>query len=578
LRFGTLVRFISSSCKLLVGRVSVKREFFVVLLWLSILFSFLSPFNARLAYGFFSSGLDQLEEQIVGLINGSRAYGYDLQLESIALDHHDFRSAGSIGANETANWIKAQLESFGLDAWLEPFTFKNWTLPEKPSLVIDEDGNQSTTEDQTTINSFQCEHWSYPTSDAGVFADLVILPLPPAENISRIGAELINMTAWNAINITGKIVLIGREVRWSDGWHSTFVSKLSAQPSAAVVFTWWYDWMNFTPPMHSSAGGLPLSGYGTYFWAYEIPVGFVDYWDGLSIREKEENDARVSANITIKAVINTDGVHYNAVGKIDGYEQPEKIVIISSHYDTVMCAGFCDNGAGTAGVLEIAKVIKEAIGGGLYQPKYTLLFITFTGEELYLVGSANYVKWHKSEIENVTAVINLDCIGSENLTVTETPGSDLAQKIIKAATDLGISISTENPGGSDQESFRVPDIINNDISFYWDVNLGISDATPVMASAMLCSYPLFYSDLWNMGEAGWIHTVYDNSTSTETLSWVELDDLENHIKVALLTAIRESPNLVPEFTPTIILTALITSTVIVYFLTRKRILKRQKLI
>jgi hypothetical protein len=79
-----------------------------------------------------------------------------------------------------------------------------------------------------------------------------------------------------------------------------------------------------------------------------------------------------------------------------------------------------------------------------------------------------------------------------------------------------------------------------------------------------------------MGEAGWIHTAYDNSTSTETLSWVEVDDLESHIKVALLTAIRESPNLVPEFTPIITLTALITGTAIVYFLTRKKISKAAK--
>ena len=34
---------------------------------------------------------------------------------------------------------------------------------------------------------------------------------------------------------------------------------------------------------------------------------------------------------------------------------------------------------------------------------------------------------------------------------------------------------------------------------------------------------------------------YDNSTSTQTQSWVEADDLENHIKVAALTIARVSP-------------------------------------
>ncbi|MEM3577330.1 MAG: M28 family peptidase [Candidatus Bathyarchaeia archaeon] len=532
----------------------MKKQFFVLLLGFSVLASPLLPFRMSIVYGSTSTGLSSLEEQIVGLANGTRAYGYDLQLENIALAHPDFRSAGSIGALEAANWIKAQFESFSLDAWLEPFTFKNWTLSEKPSLIIDEDGNQSTTSDQTVIDSFQCEHYSWPTPDDGVFTDLVVLPLDDD---------------WSSIDTTGKIVLIGREVQ-----ENKLVAKVRYQTPAAVVFTWWEDRKNFTPPLHYSAGGRPLSSYGSYFWDYHVPAGFVNYWDGLLIREKEGTNAALSANVTIRAVIG-DGTHYNVVGKIGGYANPEDIVIISSHYDTVMCAGFCDNGAGTAGIIEIAKVITDAINSGLYQPNRTLLFVAFTAEELYLVGSANYVAQHKSEMANITAVINLDCIGSDYLYVTNTPYSDLAQRIINASQDLGISINVEEPGGSDQESFRTPNSIKNAISSYWGVNLGISDATPVPSSVMLCSYPLFYSDLWTMGEAGWIHTAYDNST---TPNWVELKDLEDHIKVALLVTIRESPNLIPELTPLAIITTLVTSTVIVYFLTKKRILRRQKLI
>jgi hypothetical protein len=44
------------------------------------------------------------------------------------------------------------------------------------------------------------------------------------------------------------------------------------------------------------------------------------------------------------------------------------------------------------------------------------------------------------------------------------------------------------------------------------------------------------------GAPGWIRTSYDNSTSTETLNWVETEDLENRIKVAALTIVRISPD------------------------------------
>jgi parallel beta-helix repeat protein len=523
----------------------MKKQFYAILLSLTIISALVPQFHSNLdpSLKLQSDSLNSSEQQAIALVNGSRAYGYDLELENITLKHPAFRAAGSSGAYEAANWIEGQFESFGLNSSLESFQFTNWTLLSRPFLVIDEDGNSSTVNDQVVIDSFECEHYSWPTPYDGVFADLVVLPLPPAVNLGEIGVNPINMTEWDNMNTTGKIVLIGREIRWNGYWQQTFVNKLTVQTPAAVVYTWWYPWMNFTPTFFSSAGGRPLSGFGSYYWDLKIPVGFVNYEDGLWIRDVESANSMASANVTIRSVIN-DGIHYNVIGKITGYTNPEKLVVISGHYDTVMCSGFCDNGAGVAGILELAKVFADAAQREIYKPNYTLVFVAFTGEELDLVGSAQYVKLHKNEMANITAIINLDSIGSDNLYVTKTPGSDLNQTIIEAAQDLGINITSEEVGGSDQESFRAPGIVDSDIAYYWGVDLGIYDASPVNSSAMLDSYPLFYNDFWNMGKPGWIHTPYDNSTSTETQGWVEVSNLENHIKVAALTIMRVSPNAV----------------------------------
>jgi hypothetical protein len=509
------------------------------------------------------------EQQVVALVNGTRAYGYDLEMENIAHNHFDFRSAGSIGANETANWIKGQFESFGLEAWLEPFEFTNWTLLDKPSLIIDQDGNQSTTNDQVAIGSFQCEHYSCPTPSEGLFRDLVILPLPNAADHTKLGQNPIDTATWNSVDITDKILLIGREVRMTPNWVNPFINKLYAQRPAAVLYTWWYSWMSFVPPFFSSAGGVPMNG--RYYWDLTLPVGFVNYNDGLWIRNSENANANVAARPTVHSVINSNGVHYNVVGKIAGYEHPENLVIISSHYDTVMCNGFCDNGAGTAGIIELARVFAEAAKQEIYKPSYTLLFVAFTAEELFLVGSAHYVKQHKNDMANITAVINLDCIGSDDLYVSQTPGSDLEQKIIQAAQDLGLSAAMESPGGSDHESFMSPSDVNYMVLMNWGVDLGISDATPVASSSMIISYPLLYNDLWNMGEPGWIHTSYDNSTSTATMSWVDAEDLGNHIKVAALAIMRISPNVVPEFPSSIVLVLFVSIIFFICVLLRKKI-------
>jgi hypothetical protein len=510
---------------------------FIILLVAATLFTLFSHGTflcSDLSLMFQSQSLDPLEQQVLSLVNGSRVCNYDLELERIALKHFEFRSGGSPGAEESAHWIKERFESFGLNASLEQFEFTTWNLTSKPSLIIDDDGNLSTTSDQFTMQTFTPAHLSWPTPTNGVFNDLVILPLPPAADRSEIGLRPINDAEW-AVNTTGKVVLVGKETRWSGSWMKRLNEKLNSQTPAALIYTWWYDWMSFTPPLMGSAEGRT-------YWNLQLPVSFVDYHEGLWIRNRE-NTFNVSAYISIDAAIGT-GTHYNVIGKIDGYKNPEKYVIISSHYDTVMCCGFCDNGAGTAGVMELAQVMASAVQNGTYKPRYTLVFVTFADEEFWLVGSINYVKQHRNEMPNVIAVLNLDCIGSDNFYYTETEpanGIDLDQIVNRAAQDVGISSSIEPPGASDHETFRDPTWAHNLYYDFWGLDANISDATPVKSSTLLISEPLFYSDKWNTGNLGWIHTSYDNSTSTQTLSWVETEDLENQIKVAVLTILRVSP-------------------------------------
>jgi len=481
-----------------------------------------------------ASSVANWEQQILDLVNGSRAYEYDLELEKIGQSHFEFRSAGSPGAHESAHWIREQLESSGLETLLEPFEFTTWNITSKPTLLIDEDGNVNSTNDQSSMETLLPTHLSWSTPPGDVFADLVVLPLPPAANRGEVGLNPLNETEW-AVNTTGKVVLIGKEVGWNGVWLDTLNHKLRMQTPAAVIYTWWYDWMNFTPPLMSSSGGR-------WHWYLSLPSGSVDYEEGLWIRNREKA-VNVSALVSIRSVIG-EGTNYNVVGKIEGYKNPEKYVIISGHYDTVVTSGFCDNGAGTAGVVELARVFADAVRMGIYRPRYTLVFVAFTSEELALVGSINYIARHKNDMPNIIAVINLDCIGSDNFAYSETEpvnGFDLDQIVNQAAQDVGISSLVEEPGGSDHESFRNPIWADDLYQYYWQLDANISDAQPVPSSILLISQPLFYSDKWSEGIAGYIHTSYDNSTSTQTHSWVEANDLENHIEVAALTIARVSP-------------------------------------
>lgn len=456
--------------------------------------------------------LSSVESEIVSRINGTGIYNYDLQLENIALDHnqslYSFRSSGSVGANVTATWIQQQFESFGLETQNESFEFTTWNLAAQPVLIIDADGNPNTTNDQLPIPSFQCEHLSWPTPDGGTFARLVTLPAryDPATYI--------------AVNTTGKVLLIGGEVQENTNDYLPFTNKIKTQTPAAILF----ETPSGMPPVFSPSAGKN-------FWDLKIAMGWVSYGDGQLIRSNMTTE-NVSAFVSVPAEIG-QGPHYNVVAKLPGSVNPEKEIIISAHYDSVMDAAFCDDGAGTSAVLELAKVFSEAAREGIYKPQYTLVFIAFAAGELGLAGSVNYVKEHASEVGNIVAVINLDSIGSETMEISKTfpddSGLDLQSIVTSAVNDLGVTAGLTDPGirSSDQETFRDP--VGTDYAYLqlWGVASGIRNITRVKSSIMIDSYPLI-----------WIYTENDNSTSTATLGWVTVDNLQIQTQVAGLSVMR----------------------------------------
>ena len=337
------------------------RGFGAVFLVLTILFPIVLGVVSKTLVGVAvsDSSLTSEESQVTALVNGTEAYNYDLELEKIALRHFAFRSAGSAGANETANWLRAQLESFGLEAWLEPFNFTTWDLASKPSLLVDLDGNEGTASDQVVISSFQSEHLSWPTPSGGAFAQLVTLPLPAAATADEAATKTIDASVWSAINTTGKVVLTGKEVLGSSSflprapasWRSTFLNKLWVEPPLAVVYTCWYSWNAFIPSFFGSSAGHASLG-------LHVPSGSVNYQDGLYMRNLLDT-VSPSARVVVDSAAG-NGTHYNVVGRIRGSGNPDRTIIVSSHYDTVMTAGFGDNGGGTAGVLELARVFSHA--------------------------------------------------------------------------------------------------------------------------------------------------------------------------------------------------------------------------
>jgi Zn-dependent M28 family amino/carboxypeptidase len=109
----------------------------------------------------------------------------------------------------------------------------------------------------------------------------------------------------------------------------------------------------------------------------------------------------------------------NVLAYIKGSDSLGKHLIITAHLDHIGTAngkvynGADDNASGTAALLEIAQAIKELENKGV-QPKYGILFLHVTAEELGLFGSKYYTKNPIFPLKNALFNVNLDMIGRKD--------------------------------------------------------------------------------------------------------------------------------------------------------------------
>ncbi len=124
----------------------------------------------------------------------------------------------------------------------------------------------------------------------------------------------------------------------------------------------------------------------------------------------------VRENVDVERVVRT--VH-NVLGYLPG--ETDEYLIVGAHYDHLGLGGTFslapsltgtvhpgadDNASGTAGVIELARHFSA-----LPKPKRGILFMTFAGEELGLLGSGYYANHPELPLGKAVTMINMDMIG-----------------------------------------------------------------------------------------------------------------------------------------------------------------------
>src|ERR1700686_5471908 len=102
-------------------------------------------------------------------------------------------------------------------------------------------------------------------------------------------------------------------------------------------------------------------------------------------------------------------------------QQANRIVLVTGHYDsrnsdtlngTDPAPGANEDGSGTAGSLECARVLSRAVLNKVKFPA-TIIFLTVAGEEQGLNGSKHFAQMAKQQGWKLEAVLNNDIVGGD---------------------------------------------------------------------------------------------------------------------------------------------------------------------
>lgn len=125
-----------------------------------------------------------------------------------------------------------------------------------------------------------------------------------------------------------------------------------------------------------------------------------------------DDEAITIKNVVAKEIRRTE----NVLGFLEGSDPAlkDEVVVLTAHYDHdgitadgTVYNGADDDGSGTVTVLELAEAFVE--NGA--RPKRSMLFMTVTGEEKGLLGSAHYTDNPVFPLDKTVANLNIDMIG-----------------------------------------------------------------------------------------------------------------------------------------------------------------------
>ena len=366
-------------------------------------------------------------------------------IQFLASDKLQGRRAGTAAADEAASYIAKEFSSYGLkpaspEGFLQPFTFVSGVkLGEQNAFQIKESGSAHTY--KVGVDYMPLAFSSSETAEA----EVVFVHY-------GISAPELQYDNYKDIDVKGKIVMILRGSPDGDNPHGRFSSytqpgleiqnktlKAREKGARGIIFV--------SEEKVFQHDRLSRLHHDLNFLEAGVPVIIISNQVANDIfsnqRPGENEDARTKKDhvdrlnsygfsfalkdVTARFksdVAKINGKSANVVGILSGSDPQlaSEYVIIGAHYDHLGMGGpeslaaipegqihhgADDNASGTAGLLELARVLAKDRA----KIKRSIMFMAFSGEELGLLGSGAYTKTPLAPLASTVAMLNMDMVG-----------------------------------------------------------------------------------------------------------------------------------------------------------------------
>lgn len=311
---------------------------------------------------------EQADRLVIGEVMLNSSFTENLRALSVA----GGRLSGSESGHAGEAYVAEQARAYGLDnVRLEPFSMPGWeglsctvTVLDDPPLVLDGAIALANT-------------LSTPTG--GITAAVVDVGKGTEEEFEALRGE-----------IAGRFVL----AREGGGRRAGKMRRALDAGAVGLV-------------MLSRKEREPIIG-GCHEQPRPEPAVVIRYADGENLAERLAAGEEVRLNLNLETRV-WNATPNNVIAEIPGTGPlKDEIVVVSAHLDGWhLGEAALDNAVGSVVILETARALRQ-IG---WQPRRTVRFVWYMGEEQGLFGSRAYVTRHADELDRHVAVVNVDMAG-----------------------------------------------------------------------------------------------------------------------------------------------------------------------